>query len=327
MNKSAPLAWAALGAGLCGLAVAGFATTGAKIDADEATSTASSAPAHEALKPDAASLAHSNIKVQALTASQTSAQRTGFARALDVGALAAIDAEAKAADATATASRAEASRLATLYAQDQSASRRSVEAAQAQAQGDIARAQLAARRVGLEFGPGLLRLGRGGISALVSDVAAGRAALVRIDIAGMTLLPGAIVRVGDGETAIGVRVLGAAASVDAKLQSAGVLAIVRGSGAQGLLAGRVLPASADSGAGQSGVIVPRDAILRNQGGLWIYVQRPDKSFGRVELVGARPVADGWFVSSGLSPGTPVAVSGAGSLMALERSGESAGDEE
>jgi catechol 2,3-dioxygenase-like lactoylglutathione lyase family enzyme len=326
MTKVAPLAWAALGAGLCGLAVAGFSMTETKTDTMEAP-VAASTPANDTLKPDAAAMAHSDIRVASLVASQTSAQHSGFARTLDVGALAAIDAEAKAADAATNASRAEAARLTTLYAQDQSASRRSVEAAQAQAQGDVARAQLASRRVGLEFGPGLLRLGRGGISALVSDVAAGRAALVRIDIAGATLLPGATVRVGDGDTAIGVRVLGAAASADTKLQSAGVLAIVRGSAAQGLLAGRILPASADSGAGQSGVIVPRDAIVRYQGGLWVYVQKPDKRFDRVEIVGARAVADGWFVTSGLAPGTQVAVAGAGSLMAMERSGEAVGDEE
>ena len=326
MTKAAPVAWAALGAGLCGLAVAGFSMTASKPEAEPAAPAAAT-PATDSLKPDAVALAHSNVRIAALVATQTSAQRSGFARALDVGALAAIDADAKAADAAANASRAEAARLATLFAQDQSASRRSVEAAQAQAQGDVARAQLASRRVGLEFGPGLLRLGRGGISALVSDVAAGRAALVRIDIAGTTLLPGATVHIGDGDAAAGVRVLGAAASADAKLQSAGVLAIVRGSAAQGLLAGRILPASADSGAGQSGVIVPREAIVRYQGGLWVYVQKPDKSFDRVELVGGWPIAEGWFVTSGLAPGTPVAVAGAGSLMAMERSGEAAGGEE
>ncbi len=326
MNKFAPVAWAALGAGLCALAVVGLSPKAMAPDGDDAPAETPAVPAAGELKLAPTALAHANVRVAPVLASQATAEKTGFARALDVGALAAIDAEAKAAEATAAASRAEAARLAMLYVQDQSASRRSVEAAQAQAQSDAARAQLAMRRVGLEFGPGLMRLGRGGISALVSDVAAGRAALVRIDIAGVSLLPGNAVRVGDGAQALSVRVLGAAAATDAKLQTAGVLTIVRGGAAQGLLAGRVLPAAADSSAVQTGVVVPRDAIVRYQGGLWVYAQKPDKSFERVELTNARAVADGWFVPSGLAAGTQVAVAGAESLLAVEHGGD-AGDDE
>ena len=317
-----------LGAGLCTIAFYALSPTSTSQGADyKPVAAAVVATGGDSLKLDARDLARTGVRVAELSASQASAQRTGFARALDVGALAGIDAEVKAADAAAAASRAEAGRLATLASQDQSASQRSVEAARAQAQSDNARAQLAARRVGLEFGPGLGRLGRGGVSALVGDVAAGRAALVRIDIAGMTLQPGNIVRIGEGDNALSVRILGPAASTDMKLQSAGVLAVVRGIAAHGLLAGRILPASADSGALQTGVLVPRDAIVRYQGALWIYVQKPDQAFDRVELINAIAIADGWFVSSGLAPGTRVAIAGAGSLMAIERGGETSDEEE
>ena len=321
MSKFAAAGWVAIGAGLCALVVAGLSSRGSAPDPDRTPNEAPAAPSADELKIDASAMAHGNVRVAPVLASHVTVQKAGFARVLDVGALAAIDADATAADATAMASRAEATRLATLYAQDQSASRRSLEAAQSQARADIARAQLATRRVGLEFGPGLMRLGPGGVSALVSEVAAGRAALVRIDIPGVSLSPGSSVRVGDGVMARSVRVLGAAAATDAKLQTAAVLAIVRGSAAQGLLAGRVLPASADGAAEQTGVIIPRDAIVRYHGGLWIYAQKPDKSFDRVELVNARPVADGWFVPSGVAPGTPIAVAGAGSLMAMEHGSE------
>ena len=328
MRRFIPFVWMTLGAGLCAIAFYALSLTSTSQGADDKpVAAAIVASGGDSLKLDARELARTGVRVAELTALQASAQRTGFARALDVGALAAIDAEVKAAEATAAASRAEAGRLATLASQDQSASQRSVEAARALAQSDNARAQLAARRVGLEFGPGLRRLGRGGVSALVGDVAAGRAALVRIDIAGVTLQPGNIVRIGESDNALSVRVLGPAASADMKLQSAGVLAVVRGIAAQGLLAGRVLPASADGGALQTGVLVPRDAIVRYQGALWIYVQKPDQAFDRVELIDALAIADGWFVSSGLAPGTRVAIAGAGSLMAIERGGETSDEDE
>jgi hypothetical protein len=320
----APFAWTALGAGLCAGAVFALAPEGSSIDADDKAPVAEGAKP-ERMKLDEKARSRATVRVVVLRATENSALMSGFARALDVGALAAIDAEAKAADATASASRAEAGRLAALAAQDQSASRRSVEAARAQALADEARAQLAARRIGLEFGPGLARLGRGGISGLVADIATGRAALVRIDIPNLMLRPGDMVRIGAAPDAGNVRVLGAAASADAKLQSAGALAVARGTPARGLLAGRIVPAAADSGSRESGVIVPRDAIVRYQGGLWVFVEKPDKSFARVELIGARPVADGWFVSRDLTPGTRIAVSGAGSLMAIETGSAPADD--
>jgi hypothetical protein len=148
---------------------------------------------------------------------------------------------------------------------------------------------------------------------------------VRIDIPNVMLQSGDTVRLGDTADATSVRVLGAAASADAKLQSAGVLAIARGTAAKGLLAGRIVPAAADGGSSESGVTVPRDAIVRYQGGLWVFVEKPDRSFARVELIGARPVADGWFVSLDLAPGTRIVVSGAGSLMAIETGSAPADD--
>lgn len=325
MKFLGPFAWAALGAGLCAGAVFALAPEGSSIDVDDKPPIAEGADPQR-MKLDDKARARATVRVVALRATQNSELMTGFARALDVGALAAIDAEVKAADATASASRAEAGRLAALAAQDQSASRRSVEAAHAQALADEARAQLAARRIGLEFGPGLARLGRGGISALVADIATGHAALVRIDIPNLMLRPGHTVRIGAAPEVGSVQVLGAAASADAKLQSAGVLAVARGTPARGLLAGRIVPAAADSGSRETGVVVPRDAIVRYQGGMWVFVEKPDKSFVRVELIEARPVADGWFVSSGLTPGTRIAVSGAGSLMAIE-TGSAPADED
>jgi hypothetical protein len=321
----APFAWTALGAGLCAGAVFALSPEGPSADGDGRPPVAAAANP-DRLKLDDKEKARASIRVVALGTSRSSVLRTGFARALDVAALAAIDAEAKAADAAATASRAEAARLATLAAQDQSASRRSVEAARAQAQADAARAQLAIRRVGLEFGPGLARLGRGGISALVAQIAAGHAALMRIDIPDVMLQPGDTVVIGDAPNNTSVHVLGAAANADVKLQSAGVLAVMRGAAAQGLLAGRIVPAAADSESSEAGVTVPRDAIVRYQGTLWVYVERPDKSFARVELSDARPVADGWFVARGLTPGTRIAVSGAGSLIAIETGSAPADDD-
>ncbi|OYZ35204.1 MAG: hypothetical protein B7Y31_11170, partial [Novosphingobium sp. 16-62-11] len=98
MKRLIPLAWTAFGAGLCAIAFYALSPTRTAPDADDKPAApAVVASGGDPLKLDARALARAGVRVGALSASQASEQRTGFARALDVGALAAIDAEAKAA--------------------------------------------------------------------------------------------------------------------------------------------------------------------------------------------------------------------------------------
>ena len=249
----------------------------------------------------------------------------GFARGLDTGALAAIDAEIITARSAASASQAEAARLALLASQDQSASVKSVQAARAQAAADAARANLAAQRIGLEYGAGLARIGARERGALIVDVAAGRSALVRVDVPGASLADLRRVLVDGGGGSL--RVIGPAAAADVRLQSAGVLAVLRGPLAGSATNGRVFGVTIERGNAESGVVVPRDAVLRWRGGLWVYRQQGSEAFSRTELIGARSTADGWFVASGLPAGSRVAVSAAGTLLAIDRGGGSAPDED
>lgn len=263
------------------------------------------------------------LTLATLKPSRAPAIAHGFARGLDVGALAAIDAEILTAHSAASASQADAARLALLASQDQSASVKSVQAARAQAAADAARVDLATRRIGLEYGAGLTRLGASSRRALLSDIAAGRAALVRIDVPGADLADLSRVRIDGGGGAL--RIIGPAAAADTRLQSAGVLAVLRGPLAGSATNGRVFGVTVERGAAERGVLVPRDAVLRWRGGLWVYRQEGAEAFSRTELVGARPTADGWFVASGLSVGSRVAVGAAGTLLAIDRGGGAAPD--
>lgn len=267
------------------------------------------------------------IAVAPLAAWSGAQQVSGFARGLDAGTLAAIVAEIDSARAAAAASQAEASRLAVLYRNDVSASRRALETARAQAAADLARLRLARQRIGLEYGPGLARLGDAGVQQLVSRIASGNAALIRIDVPGVLLAPGATVQIRAGDAAANARVLGAAAAADSKLQSAGVLAILTGPAVRQVLAGRVLPAQTASGGSISGVLVPRDAIVRYQGQMWVFRQEGGK-FERDVLIDPQSVGEGWLVHSGLKPGDIIVVHGGASLLAMEsRPAQSSGGED
>lgn len=262
-----------------------------------------------------------------LAAFSGSQEAAGFARGLDSGALAAIAAEIDSARATSTASQAEAARLEALYRNDVSASRRAVEAARAQASGDLARLRLARQRIGLEYGPGLAGIGDAGVQQLVSRIAVGNAALIRVDVPGVLLAPGTLVQIRAGDSLTSVRVLGAAATADSKLQSAGVLAVLNGPAVREVLAGRVLAVQTASGSAVSGVLVPRDAIVRYQGQMWVFRQEAGK-FEREALIGPLAIGDGWLVRSGLKPGDVIVIHGGVGLLALEsRPAQSVGEED
>ena len=272
-----------------------------------------------------AQLQRLGVRLVTLTAATAPVLATGFARALDIAPLAAIDSEIASARAAVRASGADAARLAGLAAADQSASARSVEVARALAAADRIRTTAAQRRAGLEFGPGLAALGDAGRSALITDVAMGRAALLRIDLPGSVPVAGTRIQVGD--TSATVTVLGAAASADARLQGTGVLAVLRGPAARDAGAGRLLPVTVAGGGTAAGVIVPRAAVVRWHGGLWVYAlatpETDNAHFIRRELPDARAVDTGWFAASGVAAGDRIVGEGAGAVLAAERGGSSA----
>lgn len=307
----------ALALGVSGAVHLGGSTQSA--DDDEASSDVRRAqPQDGVVRLDAKQLAHAAIKAQPLTAGSVPSLRVGFARVLDLSPLASIDTDLATARSALATSRAEADRLASLAAQDQSASRQSVETARAQAAGDAARLNLAQRRVGLEFGPGLARMSPATRSALIADAGAGRAALLRIDIPGPVLAAGTPVEIDDGQHRQTVRIIGPAAATDPQLQDAAMLAVLRPPLAASAMAGRQFNASAEGSGSQYGVIVPRAALIRWQGRLWVYRDLGKGAFSRIAVDEARPIDSGWLVSAGLQAGEQIVTDGAATLFAIER---------
>lgn len=319
MISRAAAGWALAGAALASAAiyVVPALTPAHGPEAIEGEPAAAPAQAGGGVSLDSKAIARAGIRIVALKPASNANERTGFARTLDLSPLAAINAEILAARAALSASDAEATRQQALAAQDQSASVRVVESARAQARADRARLTLALRRIGLEYGSGLSRLDSG-LDGLVAQAASGQAALVRLDFQDGVPPAGSIVTISDANVRTTVRIIGPAVAADAGLQSAGALAIVRGPLARSLAVGRVMAASiADTGSLQSGAIVPRDAIVRTRGGLWVYRVEPGGQFRRVELLNATARQDGWFVPTGLRPGDRVATGGTAVLLGIE----------
>jgi hypothetical protein len=243
-----------------------------------------------------------------------------YARVVDAGPLAQLDADLASAQAAVAASSAEAKRLRALADADQSAAPKAVEAAEAQARADQARAALASQRVGLEWGPGLARFGVSGRGKILDEIARGRAALVRIDAPGVTLtdVAGVTLKLTRDGAPIAATTLGPAITSDPRLQAQGLFALVRGPQAKYLPAGKLLFGEIALGAPRSGVLIPRTAIVRMDGAMWVYAPNGADTFERKEVANGEPQTDGWFVVEGFNAGETIVTDGAGALLAVER---------
>jgi hypothetical protein len=279
---------------------------------------AATAAAPNLVKMDAATQARLGVATQALAAADRGATTSGFARALDPGPLAQLDSDIATAEAAAAASKAEADRTRTLNAADQTVSKQAAEAAAATARSDALKVQLLHHRVGLEWSPAIARWGDARRSKLVADIAAGRAALVRIDSAAGLSTPagGAVTLEPPGGGEVRAVVLGPMRTGDPRLQSTGLLALVTGPQAERFGAGTVAPAMLASAASH-GVVIPREALLRTGGRTYAYVRRDATDFERRELPAVLGDPQGLFVSEGFRPGEAVVTKGASQLFAAQ----------
>jgi hypothetical protein len=264
--------------------------------------------------------------IQPLKAAVRTAAIPGFAKVLDPSPLAQLDADILAAQAAATASAAEAARSRTLNADDQAISTKALQAAEAQTRGDAAKLAQLRRRVGLEWGEGLARMSDRQRAALVADLAAGRAALVRIDTAsgqGQAGLRGVDIDFGSIGLFHGV-VLGAARTADPRLMSPGLIARIGGRNASLLSTGLSAPVKLTASGPIKGVIAPRAALLRSGGETWVYVRTAAESFLRKPLEHGMVDPGGLFVAAGLRPGEQVVTTGSAALFAAETNVAEAG---
>jgi hypothetical protein len=246
-------------------------------------------------------------------------------RAVDPGSLFSIASDLESAAAASSASGDELARLEKLARADNSASRKSVQAARQQASSDAARLTLLKRNLAVEWSPAFCAMGADDLSSLADAIAKGEAALVRADCPQQ---PQGVL--GDIEFALApdtapvtATPLGHSGSADARLQTIGLYGVVKGDGAAQIRPGRLFSGEIKTSTIISGVLVPRTAILRLNGDSFVYVKTGAETFERRQISNAVMTADGWFVTEGLSSGETIVTSGVGSMLAVERGDESA----
>ncbi len=253
----------------------------------------------------------------------------GYGRVLDPTPLAGLVADLRTAQAAANASAQDYARVKQLHDQGENASQQAVESAQAAMLRD--RAQLAAAESHLSLAWGRTLSTRADLDDLLPALAAGDAALVRIDVAASEATATAPAKAwvspftGDHPARHDVELLGPAPAADPQAQGVGYLALWRGHplppGAA-LNAGLIL-----AGDAQKRLVLPRGAFVRHEGGVFVYVQNTEGDYER-RLVTLGPGLDsGVVVTDGVAEKDQVVVTGAQQLLATEILGSAGGGDE
>ncbi|HVS50968.1 MAG TPA: hypothetical protein VHD62_01340 [Opitutaceae bacterium] len=252
----------------------------------------------------------------------------GYGRVLDPAPLVTSFADLETARAAASASEKEFGRVQKLYELDGNASAQALETAEAAAQHD--RVQLASAQAHLVAAWGATLAGRNDLAALVRALGAGEAALVRIDLVAGTALaqPPTAAHVGPLASDDALRdaeLLGRAPSVDPQFQGPGFLALWR---TDPLPPGAALRATLSlPGEPAHPLVVPRGAIVRHEGGTFIYVQTAAGGFERRIVTLGAALDDGIVVTEGVGADDKIVVRGAQQLLATELLGSAGGGED
>ena len=256
----------------------------------------------------------------------TASSASGFARVLDPAPLLALLGDTDAAAATAQASAAEAARTAGLV-KDATVSAKADEAAQAQARSDATRLIQLKQRLSLEWGPWFAALPAPALQQLGADLTGAKAAIVRIDApAGAGIKGASRAQLDFGALgSVTAKVVGVARIADLKLQSPGLVAIVTGPDAAYLSAGLTATTQLFGAADGDGVLIPNNALLRQDGQIFAFVKTGSKGFDKRVVHPAHLTAQGIVVTSSFRAGEIVVVQGAQALSAA-RAPKAGGDD-
>ena len=287
---------------------------------------AGSQPAGGAVTLSAAAQQRVGLGTQKLTTVQRSAEIDAFAKVLDPGPLVQSENALETAEAASAASRAEAARTTALHESGGSVAAKDAEVAQSQARQDALKVALVRRQIDLLWGPGVARLSDARRKALVAGLAKGGIALVHVDTHNNEGQAGARqVKVDIGADSVTGAVIGPARAAEPRLQSSGLIVEINGPDAILLSVGLTQSAHIEEATSQSGVLLPRGAIIRFRGSDWAYVRTGPTTFQRRLALNPEPEKDGLFVAQGFAAGDEVVVHGATSLFAAELSAPARGD--
>lgn len=277
------------------------------------------------LKIDPEVQARMGLETAALEATTLVPEVKGYGRVLDPTPLSALVIETATARAALEASTREFQRLQVLV-KTQNASARALEAAEAAMKRD--ELVLASTLPRLQLGWGQTIATRPDLPAFARSLVEQRAAVVRVDVPlseAHKAAPsgGRLALLTAPDDFAEAEFLGAAPSADPQWQNQGFLFLQKTnplSPGAAVVAWLRIP-----GGTQTGVTVPRAALVRQAGDVFLYRQTAADTFARQLVELDRPTDAGWFVREGFKPGEKVVIVGAQQLLSEELKGQGGGE--
>jgi hypothetical protein len=259
------------------------------------------------------------VATQALAAVKRAEEIDAFAKVLDPAPLVQLESDYETAVAAAAASHAEAVRSRALFESGGSIAAKDLEANESQAQQDALKVANLHTQFDLQWGPGVSHLSEAARRKLVAGLVKGDVALVHVDTHNNDGQTGAkTVKVDIGNDSVAGPVLGAARQAEPRLQSSGLIVEISGPDAILLSVGLTNSAHIEEDTSDTGVMIPRGAVVRFRGSDWAYVRTSPTMFDRRLMQDPQVEADGFFVAKGFAPGDQVVTAGASSLFAADQ---------
>lgn len=269
------------------------------------------------LKEDVQRVLH--LKIEPLSARSAAPEMPAFGRVLDPAPLAAAVSEWATARAASVASQQEYERV-TMLRQQNTASVRVLQAAEASAMRDRLLVNSIRDRVALTWGLALVR--RADLTRLVQALTSQDRVIVRVELPANEA-PAAqpqrarLTPLSEPGEAIEAEFLGRAPVTDPQLQGQGFLFLTRGN-ALNLTPGASVSASlALGGETLLGVMLPDSALVRYDTQTWIYVQKDTTTFARIRVALRCPLPGGWLITQTWRVADRVVTQGAQVLLSEE----------
>jgi hypothetical protein len=242
----------------------------------------------------------------------------GYGRILDPAQFVSLVLDVQAARATADASKKEADRLKTLYAQGQNASARALETAEATAKRDETLSNVAEAKLRTSLGPSIVA--RKDFSEMIDALSKMQWALARIDLlsAGQEEFGSTIhiASLSNEKATIDAELLGPAPAADASIQGRGFLALIKTNSLTPnttIVGFLEIPAQP-----QSGFLVPAKALLQEGDETIVLTQIADDNFKKAPIEISRMTDQGAFVTEGLAATNRIVVNGAHQILSVTK---------
>jgi multidrug efflux system membrane fusion protein len=250
---------------------------------------------------------------------EISKELSAFGTIVDPAPLLLLETELNDAEAATLIASNQLQRARTLFQDDQTVSRRTLETAENQLRIENTRREVAQRRIAFEWGN---MLGSGtNAQALAEQLLTRKSSLARVELPiGQHLPSGKFLirlRQAGSDKWLPSSFVGFATAVDARAQGESFFAKVENPPATMRPGAAIEARIADPAAIEKGSLVPAAAILRYLGEHWIYIKEGPERFEKKQIALERRENGGWFTKTLFEANTSCVVEGAASLLSAE----------